>query len=153
MFGRQAKYCQIFFGKTSFSYFFTEDSICFTNNSEFIFSYFAKNADSKTRTWEWLTPYEVMRNAEFFTYCTNFIFEEFAKWFDKVELNIFRKTANVVMALNCCRSFCTTFNNIWIDCTLNKEINFAKFISFSFKYTNEFFTNDFAFSFRIRNAS
>ena len=57
-----------------------------------------------------------------------------------------------MMAFNRSGSFSAAFNDIRIDCALYEVVDFAEFISFSFKYADEFFTDDFAFAFRVGNA-
>ena len=57
-----------------------------------------------------------------------------------------------MMAFDCSGSFCAAFNDIRINRTLYEVVDFTELIGFSFKYANEFFTDDFTFSFRVGNA-
>jgi hypothetical protein len=54
------------------------------------------------------------------------------------------------MGLDHCRLAAqTAFYNVWIDGSLYQEVYSADLLCFFFKYTDEFFTDDLTFSFRL----
>ena len=87
--------------ETSFCNFFTVNRICILHDADFFSGYLADDTNSKSRTREWLTEYEVFRNAEFETDFADLIFEKVTERLDDFfEINVIRETADVVVALD-----------------------------------------------------
>ena len=131
-------------------YLFTINCICILYDSNLFRSYIADDADCQTRTRERLTCYQVFRQAQLTTGLTNLVLEQITQRLnDFLEINKVRQTANIMMALNSCRFAAeAAFYNVRINGSLCQIVNSTDFLSFFFKYANEFFADNFTFSFR-----
>ena len=72
----------------------------------------------QTGTGEGLTINHFIRQAQFKTTCTYFVFEKLTQRFHKFELKIFRQTAYVVVRLHHLGRFRSAFHNIRVDSSL-----------------------------------
>ena len=115
----------IFFLVSSYClvHFFPVDGISILYDADFLSIDFTDDSDTKTRTREWLTEYQILRNSKLKTGFTNLIFEEVTQWLnDFLEINIFRKTTYVMVGFDDSGfSAKTTFYHIWI-CLLYTSI-------------------------------
>ena len=121
-------------------------------DTHFFFGDIAEDTYCQTRTREWVTADERLRDAEFTTYATHFIFEEEAEWFDKFEVHLFRETAYVVVALDDHTGDGERLDHVRIDCALSKPLHIFEFLSFLVEDVDEALADDFTFLFRIGNA-
>ena len=131
--------------------FFTIDEICILYDAYFFFGHFSDNTDTKSRSREWLTEYQSFRNSKLQTGFTDFIFEKITKWLnDFFEIYEIRKTTYVVMGFDHCRfSAKTTLYNVRINSSLCKEIHCSNLLCLFFENSDEFFTDDLTFCFRL----
>ena len=126
--------------------------VSFLKNTHFLLCDVAEDTHCQTRTREWVATDKRLRDTEFTTDATHFIFEEEAEWFDKFEVHLFRETAYVVVALDDHTGDGERLNHVWINCALSKPLNIFKFLSFLVEDVDEALTDDFTFLFRIGNA-
>ena len=139
--------------QTSFSDLVAEDEVSFAQNIQFFLGDVADNTDSKTRTREWLTVYQIIRQTELTAECANFVLEQQTQRLDDfLEVNIVRKAAHIVVRFDNGRVAGTGFNNISVDCTLCKEVNLADLFGFFLEYADKLFADDLAFLFRLTYA-
>ena len=134
--------------------FFTVDVVCVLNDAYFLFGYFSDDTDSKTRAREWLTEYQSFRNSKLQSGFADFVFEEVTERFDDFfEIYEIRKTAYVVVRFDHCGfSAKTALYNVRIDGSLCEEIHCSDLLCFFFENTDELFTDDLTFCFRLCNA-
>ena len=89
--------------KSSFCNLFSVDCISVLNNSYFLSCYFSDNSDSKSRSWEWLTKYQVFWNSKFKSSFSYLIFKQVAERLnDFFEINVVRKSSYVMMRFDNC---------------------------------------------------
>ena len=143
-----------FFVQAGFGDFFAPDGVCVLYHLYFFCGYIADDTDTKSWTREWLTEYQVIRDAEFQTGFSYFIFEQVTQRLDDLfEIYVLRQTAYVVMRFDYGGfSANTTFYNIRIDSSLYQEVHSSDFLCFFFKYTDEFLTDNFSLCFRFFHA-
>ena len=127
------------FVQSCFCDLITEDEISVTQNVQFFLGNFTDNTDCKTRTWEWLTVYQIVRQTELSAQCANFVFEQQAQRLDDLfEVNIVRQTAYVVVGFDDSCITGTGFYDVSIDGSLCEEVNFTDFLCFFFENTDKF---------------
>ena len=137
----------------SIVYLFTINEICILYNTNLLCSNFTDNTDSKSRSREWLTEYQSLRNSKLQTCFTNLILEKVAERFDDfLEINEIRKSAYIVVRFDHCGlSAQTTLYNVRINSSLCQEIYRTNLLGLFFKNTDKFFTDDLTFCFRLCN--
>ena len=82
----------------------------------FFCGYIANDTDTEPRTREWLTEYQVIRDAEFQTGFSYFIFEQVTQRLDDLfEIYMLRQTAYVVVGLDDSCIAGTAFDHVRID--------------------------------------
>ena len=96
--GQRCEVLVYFFVQASFGDFFTPDGICILYHLYFFCGYIADDTDTEPRTREWLTEYQVIRNAKFQTGFSYFVFEQVTQRLDDFfEIYMLRQTTYVVM--------------------------------------------------------
>ena len=137
----------------SIVYLFTINEICILYDTYFLCGNFTDNTDSKSRSREWLTEYQSLRNSKLQTCFTNLILEKVAERFDDFfEINEIRKSAYIVVRFDHCGlSAQTTLYNVRINSSLCQEIYRTNLLGLFFKNTDKFFTDDLTFCFRLCN--
>ena len=135
----------------SIVYLFTINEICILYNTNLLCSNFTDNTDSKSRSREWLTEYQSLRNSKLQSGFADFIFEEVTQRLDDFfEIYEIRKAAYIVMGFDHCGfSAETALYNVWINGSLCQEIYGSDFLCFFFKNADKFFTDDLTFCFRL----
>lgn len=74
---------------SAFAYLIAENSVSFLKNLYFLLSDLANNADTKTGTREWLSPYEIVGDTKLFAYSSDFVFKEVTERLDNaVEVDV-----------------------------------------------------------------
>ena len=131
----------------------TKNCISLTKCVESISCDSAKASYTKTRTWEWLTVNHRVWKTECLAYNSNLVLKEKLNRLNKLELKVVRKTANVVVRLNCLLALCLlyAFKNVRINCTLSQEVNALKLSCLFLKNTNKFATDYLTLCFRVAN--
>ncbi|CDB20059.1 cytosine deaminase [Blautia sp. CAG:52] len=149
--GQSCKVLVYFFVQTGFGDFFTPDGICILYHLYFFCGYIADDTNTEPRTREWLTEYQVIRNAKFQTGFSYFVFEQVTQRLDDfLEIYMLRQTTYVVVGFDHGGfSANATFYNIRINSSLYQEVHSTDFLCFFFKYTDELFTDDFSLCFRF----
>ena len=94
-----------FFSKTVVCEFFAENCVCFTKSSKAVTGDCAKAANTKAGTRERLTVNHAVGKTESFANYADFVFEEKFDGFNKFEVKVFGKAADVVVAFNCFFAF------------------------------------------------
>src|SRR5574344_217971 len=116
----------------------------------FLFCDFSDDTDTESRTRKRLSVYEIIRNPQFESCLADLIFEEHSERLNYFfELNMIRKTADIMMRFNRSRFAETGFDHVRIYSTLNEIINLSDLFCFRFKYSYKFFTYYFAFLLRL----
>ena len=95
-----------FFSKTVVCKFFAENCVCFTKSCKTVTGDCAKAANTKAGTRERLAVNHSVRKTKSFADYAYFVFEEKFDRFNKFEVKVFGKAADVVVALNCFFAFC-----------------------------------------------
>ena len=131
--------------------FFTVDVVCILYDAYFFLGDFTDDTDSKSRAREWLTEYEVFRDAEFQTGFSYFIFEEVAQRLDDFfEIYVVRQSSDVMMGFDDGGfSADAALYNVWVDGSLYQEVYSTNFLCFFFEDADELFADDFTFSLRL----
>ena len=95
-----------------------------------------------------------MRNTQFLSYFSHFIFKKFTQRFQQFHFHVFRKSAYVVMRFNYCRrSFHgLAFDNIRINSSLSQKFSTFKLVGLFIKNSNKFISDGLSFFLRIRNS-
>ena len=79
----------------------TVDCISVLNDADLFSIDLTDNSYAKTRTREWLTEYEALRNAKLKTSLADFVLEKVTKRLnDFLEINKVRQTADIVVGLD-----------------------------------------------------
>lgn len=112
---------------------FTHDKISRLEHSKALFSNLANNANSETRSGEWLTIHHLIRQTKRGTQRTHLILKEVIQRLDQIKVNALGEGNKVVVALNR-RSFPasfarTTLNNVGINRALCKILHAIEFLS------------------------
>ena len=148
-----------FAGEAGAVHFFAHDEVGFLVDAHLLGGDVAEDTNCQAWAWEWLAPNDAIRQAEFSTDGTNFVFEEETEGLDEVEAEVLRQAPYVVVALNdggWAAVDALAFDHVWVERALAEEFDFAaEFVfdafGFFFEDGNEFCTDDFAFLFWIRN--
>ena len=134
----------------------TEYSVRFLKDLYFFFCYLTNDSYAKSRTREWLSPYEFMRNAELFTDLTDFILEKITERFDNsVKCDILRHLNHVVVCLYSSSAALAAgialaaFDTVRINSALCKESAFCFFTYLVPEYLVEFGTDYLSLLLRI----
>ena len=132
-------------GKTALIELFTKDCVCFTKCVESVACDCAKATNTKAGTREGLTVDHLCRKTECSADDTNFVFIKELNGFNKTEVKILGKTANVVVSL-----YALAFDDIGINCALCKEINIVcKLACFLSEEVNKLVTDNLSLCFGI----
>ena len=90
-----------FVGDSGFVDFFAPDRVGVLYHFDFLGGYFADDTDAKSRAREWLTEYEVFRDAELKAGFSYFVFEEVAQRLDDFfEIYVIRQSSDVMMGFD-----------------------------------------------------
>src|SRR5699024_9328900 len=105
--------------QTSFGDLIAEDIVSIPQDIQFFLGDFTDYADCKARTGERLAHDQIFRQLQLTAQLTNLVFEQQSERFnDFLKVNIVRKTADVMMALDDSSITGTRFDNVRIDGTL-----------------------------------
>ncbi len=102
-----------------------------------------------------MTVQHVVRQTQFQTYATNFIFEQFTQRFNQTHLHIVWQTANVMVRLDNMRfaGFRSgRLDHIRINGALSQPFRVSQFLRFIIEYFHKHATDGFTFQLRIINA-
>src|SRR5699024_4116996 len=100
----------------------------------------ADDADSESRSREWLTEYKIFRNSQLQSCLAHLIFKQISQGLDDFfEINIVRKSAYVVVRFDHCGLAAqTAFNYIRINGSLCQEIHSSDLLCLFLKHADEF---------------
>ena len=76
---------------------FNEDGIRFTQHVSVFFLHFTEDSHAQTRPREWVTVNHVVREAEFQTNLTHFVFKQFTQRFNQIHLHVFWQATHIVV--------------------------------------------------------
>ena len=140
-----------FVGDSGFVDFFAPDRVGVLYHFDFLGGYFADDTDAKSRAREWLTEYEVFRDAELKAGFSYFVFEKVAQRLDDFfEIYVVRQSSDVMMGFDDGGfSADAALYNVWVDGSLYQEVYSTNFLCFFFEDADELFTDDFTFSLRL----
>ena len=140
-----------FVGDSGFVDFFAPDRVGVLYHFDFLGGYFADDTDAKSRAREWLTEYEVFRDAELKAGFSYFVFEEVAQRLDDFfEIYVVRQSSDVMMGFDDGGfSADAALYNVWVDGSLYQEVYSTNFLCFFFEDADELFADDFTFSLRL----
>ena len=142
------------FIQTCFGNLIAEDEICFAQDVQLFFGDFANDADGKTRTRERLAVDQIIRQTQLSAQCADLVLEQQAQRLDDfLEVDIVRQTTDIVVRFDDSSITGAGFYNVGIDGALCKEVDLANLFGFFLKYADELLADDFAFSFRLADAS
>ena len=127
---------------------FAKDGIGLTNCFETVAGDCAGAAYAKAGAGERLTVYHAVRQAELFADYSDFIFIQKLDGLYQFEIQLFGKSADIVMSLDACFAL----KDIGINGSLAEELDAFELCSFLCEYLDEFLTDDVALLLGIGNA-
>ena len=138
-------------------YLFAHNSVCLAQNLKFIIGNVADNTHRKTRTREWLTVHDVVRQPQLTANRAHFIFKQCFERLNQIEMNTFREWNQIMVALNLGRRLAARLNNIGIQRSLRKPFDAARtnrctdFVSLLKKDLPKLFANNATLLLRLGN--
>jgi hypothetical protein len=115
----------------------------------------AEDAYPQTRPREWMAVDHLMWQTERNAQLAHFVLEQFAQWFEELEIQCFRQTTDVVMTLDGVRFLglaAGRFNHIRINRPLGEPFCVRQLLRFELKHLDKLASDDLAFSLRIGDA-
>ena len=141
-----------FFIQTSLLDLFTQDRVTFPHDFQLFRRDLAQDPNPQTRTWEWLTPNQIMRNTKLFAQFTSLILKQAAQWLDQLKAELLWQAADIMMRLDGLRRVGPGFDNVGVERTLGQVFGILHLLGFFVKDFHEFLANDLPLLFWIRNA-
>ena len=133
--------------KTVFSEFLAQNRVALAHSLQTVARDRADAANAETGTGERLTVDHVVGKPQLLADHADFVFIEKFDRLDQFEVELFRKTADVVVGFDqLIFAVSAAFNDVGKDCALCKVFDFAKFFGFVLEYVDEFFADNLAFS-------
>ena len=128
-----------------------EDVVGFLEDAYLLWCDVAKDSDAETRTWERVATEEVWRNVEGCSDAAHFIFEEEAERLDELEVHLFGKTADVVVALDFARRAIDGggLDDVGVDGALAEPTRIFYFHCLGVEDLDEVGADDFTFLLRL----
>ena len=83
--------------KTSSLDLLNEDVVGLAGNGDLLGSNLTEDTDGDTRSWEWMAPDEILGDTKVGTELADFILEELAEGFDKLEVHVLKETTDVLV--------------------------------------------------------
>ncbi len=104
---------------------FTDNSVGVAENLQLFWSNIANDADSKSRTWEWLPVDKILWQAKRNAQRADLVLEKVIQWLNQVKVNALWEWNQVVVALDSCsfaaRLASARLNNVRVNGTLCQE--------------------------------
>ena len=138
--------------QVSFVQLFDEDSVRTTQQVAVLFLHFAQHAHAEARARERVTVEHIVRQAQFQTDLTHFVFEQLTQRLNQPHLHLFRQAAHVVVRFDDVRftsSGSGRFDNVRVDGTLRQPFDVVQLQRFFVEHFHEDAADDFTFRFRI----
>ena len=140
-----------FFIQTSLLDLFTQDRVTFPHDFQLFRRDLTQDPNPQTRTWEWLTPNQIMRNTKLFAQFTSLILKQAAQWLDQLKAKLLWQATDIMMRLDGLRRVGPGFDNVGVERTLCQVFGILHLLGFFVKDFHEFLANDLPLLFWIRN--
>ena len=135
--------------------FLNKNSVCQAQQIGILPLHFSQNPNAQAWTGKGMAIHHVIGQAEFQAYPAHFILEQFTQRLYQFKTHIIWQSTYIMVRLDVMgiAVFASSgLNDIGIDCALSQPLHPCQFPCFLVEHIDESIADDFAFSFRIRNA-